>query len=184
MPFVPNAQPGSPLLPAGIIPGQDGIMPNGISVPTDFPYINITTSNNADPQYIFIDNRGGGGDPWNVIFDNSGQPVWYSKYPDERRDMKVQPNGVLTMLAHDEGGDHFNGFNTNYEKIAEYWTTNGYIGDEHELQVLADVEGPELAIALHGSSGGGAFHQRLRQLLRAAQIELAGGEQWQALHAI
>ena len=101
-------------------------MPNGVSVPTDFPYINITTSNNPDPEYIFIDNRGGNGDPWNVIFDNSGQPVWYSKYPDERRDMKVQHNGVMTMLARDEGGNHFNGFNTNYQKIAEYWTTNGY----------------------------------------------------------
>ena len=77
-------------------------MPNGVSVPTDFPYINITTSNNPDPEYIFIDNRGGNGDPWNVIFDNSGQPVWYSKYPDERRDMKVQHNGVMTMLARDE----------------------------------------------------------------------------------
>jgi len=122
----------------GVVPGQDGIMPNGVSVPTDFPFINITTSNNPDPEYIFIDNRGGGGDPWNVIFDNSGQPVWYSKYPDERRDMKVQHNGVMTMLARDEGGDHFNGFNTNYQQIVQYWTTNGYSGDEHELQVLAD----------------------------------------------
>jgi hypothetical protein len=124
--------------PSGTVPGQDGIMPNGVSVPTDFPYLNITTSNNPDPEYIFIDNRGGNGDPWNVIFDNSGQPVWYSKYPDERRDMKVQHNGVMTMLARDQGGDHFNGFNTNYQQIVQYWTTNGYSGDEHELQVLAD----------------------------------------------
>ena len=124
--------------PAGVTPGQDGIMPNGVSVPTDFPYLNITTSNNPDPEFIFIDNRGGNGDPWNVIFDNSGQPVWYAKYPDERRDMVVQHNGVLTMLARDEGGDHYNGFNTNYQQIVQYWTTNGYSGDEHELQVLAD----------------------------------------------
>ncbi len=132
----PAAQPLA--IPSGVVPGQDGIMPNGVSVPTDFPYINITTSNNPDSEYIFIDNRGGNGDPWNVIFDNSGQPVWYSKYPDERRDMKVQHNGVMTMLARDEGGNHFNGYNTNYQKIAEYWTANGYSGDEHELQVLAD----------------------------------------------
>ena len=128
----------SPATSLGVVPGQDGIMPNGVSVPTDFPYINITTSNNPDSEYIFIDNRGGNGDPWNVIFDNSGQPVWYSKYPDERRDMKVQHNGVMTMLARDQGGNHFNGFNTNYQKIAEYWTANGYSGDEHELMVLAD----------------------------------------------
>ncbi len=52
--------------------------------------------------------------------------------------MKVQHNGVMTMLARDQGGNHFNGFNTNYQQIAQYWTTNGYSGDEHELQVLAD----------------------------------------------
>ncbi len=129
---------GTSLNMLGVTPGQDGIMPNGVSVPTDFPYINITTSNNPDPEYIFIDNRGGNGDPWNVIFDNSGQPVWYSKYPDERRDMKVQHNGVLTMLARDQGGNHYNGFNTNYQQIVQYWPTNGYSGDEHELQVLGD----------------------------------------------
>jgi len=87
-------------------------MPNGVSIPSDFPRINITTSTtNADPDPIFIDNRGGGGRPYNVIFDNSGSPIWYSREPDERRDMKVQHNGVMTMLARD-GGNHFNGFNT------------------------------------------------------------------------
>src|SRR5262249_42576696 len=74
-------------------------MPNGVSVPSDFPRINITTSVNPDSEFIFIDNRGGNGHPYNVIFDNTGSPIWYSRYPDERRDMKVQPNGLLTMLA-------------------------------------------------------------------------------------
>ncbi len=118
--------------------GVAGIMPNGVSVPSDFPQINITTNSNPDPDPIFIDNRGGGGNPYNVIFDNNGSPIWYMKMPDERRDMKVQHNGVMTMLARDEGGDHFNGFNTNYQQITNYWPTNGYSGDEHELQVLAD----------------------------------------------
>ena len=60
--------------------GVAGIMPNGVSVPSDFPWINITTNNNPDPDPIFIDNRGGGGDPFNVIFDNCGSPLWYAQY--------------------------------------------------------------------------------------------------------
>lgn len=117
--------------------GVAGLMPNGVSVPSDFPWITITVSNNPDPNPIFIDNRGGGGDPFNVIFDNSGSPIWYMRMPDERRDMKVQPNGVLTMLARD-GSTHFNGYDTHYRLITNYWAVNGYGVDEHELQVLAD----------------------------------------------
>ena len=113
------------------------ILPKGVSVPTGFPLITITTNNNPDPEYIFIDNRGGNGTPYNVIFDNSGSPVWYQLMPDERRDMKVQHNGLLTMLAR-TGGYRFVGLNTNYVEVVSYWAANGYGVDEHELQVLAD----------------------------------------------
>ncbi len=126
--------------------GTAGIMPNGVSVPSDFPWIKITTNNNPDPDPIFIDNRGGGGDPFNVIFDNSGSPIWYMRMPDERRDMKVQHNGVMTMLARDNGGNHYNGFDTHYRLITNYWAANGYGVDEHELQVLPD--GTYLLVAL------------------------------------
>jgi hypothetical protein len=125
--------------------GVAGIMSNGVSVPSDFPWIAITTNNNPDPDPIFIDNRGGGGNPCNVIFDNNGCPIWYQRMPDERRDMKVQHNGVLTMLARD-GGNHYNGFNIHYQQITNYWAANGYGVDEHELQVLAD--GTYLLVAL------------------------------------
>jgi hypothetical protein len=118
-------------------PGQPGIMPNGVSVPSDFPHINITVNSNPDPGYIFIDNRGGGGKPYNIIFDNTGSPIWYQKMPDERRDMKVQRNGILTMFAR-TGGDRFVGLNTNYVEVASYWALNGHSTDEHELVVQPD----------------------------------------------
>jgi len=127
----------SPLLSSLASPGKAGLMSNGVSVPSDFPFINITTNNHPDPEFIFLDNRGGGGKNYNVIFDNTGSPVWYMKMPDERRDMKVQHNGVLTMLAR-TGGYRYVGLNTNYVQIADYWAANGYSTDEHELQVLAD----------------------------------------------
>ncbi len=130
-------------------PGYAAVMPNGVSVPSDFPQINITVNNNPDPEYIFIDTRGGGGKPYNVIFDNSGSPIWYQLMPDERRDMKVQHNGLLTMLAR-TGGYRFVGLNTNYNEIASYWAVNGYSTDEHELQVLAD--GRYLLIGLRNNT--------------------------------
>ena len=132
-----NDASGGRLEPLMATLGYPVIMPNGVSVPTGFPQINITSNNNPDPEYIFIDNRGGNGKPYNVIFDNSGSPVWYQLMPDERRDMKVQPNGMLTMLARDKG-TYFYGLNTNYQKMVEYWAVNGYGVDEHELLVLAD----------------------------------------------
>ena len=47
------------------------------------------------------------------------------------------PHAGLTKLARDNG-NHFNGFNTHYQLITNYWAVNGYSVDEHELQVLAD----------------------------------------------
>jgi len=113
------------------------IMPNGVSVPSNFPLIDITINDNPDPGYIFLDNRTSGSNSYNVIFDNTGSPIWYLQTDDERRDMKVQPNGVLTMLAR-IGGYRFVGLDTNYREIASYRAVNGYSTDEHELVVLED----------------------------------------------
>ena len=124
--------------PAWVQPrGLTGIMANGVSVPSDFPRINITVNNNPDPDPIFLDNRGGGGHAYNVIFDNGGSPIWYARMPEERRDMKVQRNGMLTMLARD-GGLHFNGLDNHYRLVTNYWAVNGYSTDDHELQVMPD----------------------------------------------
>ena len=111
------------------------IMPNGVSVPSNFPHINITINDNPDPEYIFIDNRSGGSISYNVIFDNNGCPVWYWQTDDERRDMKVQKNGVLTMVARN-GYMRFIGLDEHYKQIATYQAVNGPSTDEHELVVL------------------------------------------------
>jgi hypothetical protein len=120
---------------------QAMIMDNGISVPSDFPHIKITINSNPDTDYIFIDNRGGGGKPYNVIFNNSGAPIWYSRETDERRDFKVQPNGWATMMIRDGYGGSGWGYialDTNYEYVKTFRATNGYSTDEHELKVLPD----------------------------------------------
>ncbi|MDR3457392.1 MAG: aryl-sulfate sulfotransferase [Verrucomicrobiae bacterium] len=136
-------------VPTTALAGKAVILPNAVSVPSDFPQINITVNNHPDPDPIFIDNRAGGGKPYNVIFDNQGQPIWYMRTPDERRDMQVQRNGVLTMLDH-TGGVHFDGLDQHYRQFTNYVATNGYSVDEHELQVLP--EGTYFLIALRNET--------------------------------
>lgn len=113
------------------------LMANGVAVPSGFPLINITINDNPDPEYIFIDNRTSGSSSYNVIFDNNGCPVWYWQTNDERRDMKVQKNGMLTMLARD-GYMRFIGLDKHYNEVKTYQAVNGCSTDEHELFVRPD----------------------------------------------
>jgi len=132
------------------------VMPNGVSVPSDFPHVEITVNDNPCTDYIFIDNRGGGpGRPYNVIFDNTGSPVWYMHTGGERRDFKVQPNGWITMMIRGADGyghgEGFIAFDENFNFIKEFYAVRGnspyrVSTDEHELQVLED--GGYLLIAL------------------------------------
>ncbi|MBN2000990.1 aryl-sulfate sulfotransferase, partial [candidate division KSB1 bacterium] len=110
------------------------IMPNGVSVPSDFPYMEVTVHKNPHSDYIFLNNWSDL-QPFNIIFDTEGNPVWYNRFSDRRRDFKVQKNGIITMLKRD-GGERFVGFNNNFEEIATFTAKNGYSTDEHELQVL------------------------------------------------
>ena len=126
---------------------QPVIMENGVSVPSSFPFINVTINNNPSEDYIFINN-------WvppnyNIIFDNSGSPVWYLHTADwdRRRDFKVQENGMITMMIRggygrpnydSESNWGFIGFDQNFTIIDTFRATNGYYTDEHELLVLPD----------------------------------------------
>ncbi len=126
---------------------QPVIMENGVSVPSSFPFINVTTNNNPYEDYIFINNWGPPN--YNIIFDNSGLPVWYLHTPnwDRRRDFKVQEIGMITMLVrggygrpnYDSVGNWgFIGCDKNFTVIDTFRATNGYNTDEHELLVLPD----------------------------------------------
>ncbi|MBN2590715.1 MAG: aryl-sulfate sulfotransferase [Sedimentisphaerales bacterium] len=112
------------------------VMANGVSVPSNFPHINISVNDNPDEGYIFLDNRTSGSNSYNVIFDNYGSPIWYWQTSDERRDMKVQPNGMLTMLQRSPMS--FIGLDKNYRQVKTFSAVNGTSTDEHELFVRED----------------------------------------------
>lgn len=114
------------------------IMPNGVSVPGDFPHINVTINKRTADGYIFINNWRDD-DPYNIIFQNDGSPVWYQRFPygDRRRDFKIQKNNTISMLTR-YGGERHVGYDINFNYLGEYVPVDGYSTDEHELQVLED----------------------------------------------
>ena len=138
----PNPKPAEGTDFAGSLrTAQARIMPNGVSVPSDFPHVEVTYSDNPSPGFIFMDNRGGRGRPYNIIFDNAGSPVWWLRTNDERRDFKAQPNGWMTMMIRDGFGGSGWGFialDNHYEVVKTFRASNGYTSDEHELRVLED----------------------------------------------
>ena len=116
--------------------GKAKVLANGVSIPSDFPRVRITIRNNPDTGYIFLNNWGG--QPYNMILDNFGEPIWYLRTPDRRRDFKVQDNGELSMLVR-EGYPQGQGFITlddTYTENGYYHAVNGYATDEHEVQLL------------------------------------------------
>ncbi len=117
--------------------GQARIMPNGVSVPSDFPHIDVSVNKAPGEGYIFLNNRGRG-TPYNIIFDNDGSPVWYLRTTDRRRDFKVQRNGTITMLAR-HGGHRFLNFDQDFNFLAEYRAVDGYSTDEHECIILENA---------------------------------------------
>jgi hypothetical protein len=115
--------------------GLDPIIRNGISIPSDFPWVNISINENPDTGYIFLNNWGG--PPYNMILNNDGNPIWYWKTEDRQRDFKVQPDGRLTMRVRSGygGGGHI-ALDSSYAIVDTFFAPPGYVVDEHELQVF------------------------------------------------
>ncbi len=112
------------------------IMPNGVSVPSDFPHIEVTTQKETAEGYLFL-NHWREQNPYNIIFNNDGSPVWYARQQngDRRWNFKVQENGLITMLQR-AGGLKYKSYNENFNPVDEYAASAGYLTDEHEFILL------------------------------------------------
>jgi len=110
------------------------VMPNGVSVPSDFPKVLITVNTNPSPGYLFLENGLDGVPPYTMMLDNNGLPVWYRQ--GRMYDFKIQKNGMITWTLADDTG--FCAFDQNFTYLKTYLTTNGYLTDSHELKILAD----------------------------------------------
>lgn len=119
-----------------VTPGKACIMPNGVSVPGDFPHISVTTHKETAGGYLFVhcirEIK-----PYNIIFSNDGSPVWYERWGDGELycDFTVQRNGIITMTTSKNGGRYV-GYDQNFNEIGTFKPAAGYSHDGHELQVL------------------------------------------------
>ncbi len=114
---------------------QAVLMPNGVSVPSDFPKVVITANTNPSPGFLFLENGlDNKAAPYTMMLDNTGSPVWYRR--GRMYDFKIQRNGIITWCLSDDTG--FPAFDQNFNYLKTYLTTNGYSTDGHELKVLED----------------------------------------------
>ncbi|MCK5573941.1 MAG: aryl-sulfate sulfotransferase [Bacteroidetes bacterium] len=111
----------------------DGRTP-GISVPSDFPFVNVTVQDSPAEGKLFLTNLGGG-NPYLLILENDGTPVFFRRTPGYARDFKVQPTGLLTY--HLAGiSNAFYVMDSSYAVVDSFRCGNGYETDEHELLML------------------------------------------------
>ena len=109
--------------------GEAMIMSNSVSVPSDFPHVNVMVNDNPDSGYIFIDNSSNV--QYAMILANDGSPVWY-KRGSVARDFKVQKNGTISYTT----GGSFSVFDQDLNELRSCRAVNGYSTDNHELQIL------------------------------------------------
>ena len=128
----------------------DPVVINGVSVPADFPMVDITVNDNPDSGYIFLNTSWNSTVHYSMILDNTGTPLYYRRTPDNQQDFKVQPDGRLTML-NDPGffDRQFIAMDSTYTVVDYFIAPPGYYVDEHELQVLTN--GHYLLIAKNDS---------------------------------
>lgn len=116
----------------------ENVVPLADSLPPDFPRITVTVNSNPSPGRFFLSNFKmlGSYAPYLIILNNDGSPFFYRKMLNNCYDFKVQPNGKLTYA--DYNRHKFYMLDTNYALIDSFACVNGYITDEHDLQILPD----------------------------------------------
>ncbi|NQT26978.1 PKD domain-containing protein [candidate division KSB1 bacterium] len=116
--------------------GPDPVVINGISFPSDFPYVDVLHNEDPDSGYVFISKLDEG--PYNMIVDNEGNPIWYQRIDGmSTLDFKVQPDGRITMARPDvlAPGSHL-ALDTTYTAVDTFYMVPGLGVDTHDLQVL------------------------------------------------
>ncbi len=174
IPIPSNVSAHEPTIQAG--PGEPTIMANGVSVPSTFPWLEVTINNNPSPGYIFLERMSS--PQYAMIVDSNGDPVWYQQ--SRARDLKVQHDGSITHLSNNAIYSYdleFHGYDENFNRTKTYRPVNGYFTDDHELQVLADggyliIGGGFMSVDMsHYASGGNPNASVLENVLQEFTAE-------------
>jgi hypothetical protein len=127
-----------PLQKGGFITNEEGvILLNGVSVPSDFPFIDVFINDQPAPGAIFCNNWNWNGKMmYSLILDNSGAPLWYWRHNEDRRDLRVQ-QGLLTMRVRGGyGGGGYIALDRTYSVVDTFFAPPGYQMNDHDFQLL------------------------------------------------
>ncbi|MDT8393251.1 MAG: aryl-sulfate sulfotransferase [Bacteroidales bacterium] len=115
---------------------------NSQDYPERFPIPHIGEFNNPSPGYIFCGPRPMGAapyDPYLVIMDNYGTPVFYRNWPRRTNDFKMVVNNQLAFCDFDNANPSINKYiilNSHFEITDTLVMGNGYDLDQHDLLLL------------------------------------------------
>jgi len=114
-----------------------------VSLPSDFPSVEVYINNNPSPGYIFLSNIPMPYPVYLQIIDNSGDPVYYKKMPQWSFDFKKQPNGLLTYNSFPQpqpGVVHatYYAMNNVYAVVDSFKCGNGYYAFAADMQLSLD----------------------------------------------
>jgi len=118
---------------------QPKIMSNGVSVPANFPHVTVSSNGDHSNDYVFAANWSAPN--YSIIFNTSGEPVWYMKTAGNQEDFKVQANGWITMLIRkgfDGLGMGHVAYTKDFEFIKLIRASNGYTTNMHDFYMLPD----------------------------------------------
>lgn len=117
------------------------IMEKGLdnSYPEGFPVPKVTEFNNPSQGYVFSGPRPMGQapyDPYLIIMDNYGTPVFYRNWPRRTNDFKTLVNNQLTFCDFDNSNPVINKYlvlNSHFEITDTLTMGNGYVLDQHDI---------------------------------------------------
>jgi hypothetical protein len=109
--------------------------------PEGFPIPTIAEFDDPAPGYIFLGPRPLGSgvdlyDPYLVVLDNYGIPVFYRQWPRRTNDFKVVVNDQLTFCDFDNQNPTINKYlilNKKFEIMDTLLMGNGYVIDQHDM---------------------------------------------------
>lgn len=110
-------------------------------LPDRFPEVNVMVYNDPCNGYIFAAPMGewgpySGTDPYLVIYDNHGLPVFYQEQAIRAFDFKLHSNGILSYFGGTLGYGH-HGLNDKFEHIRNYYPVD-VVDDSHEFLMYPD----------------------------------------------
>lgn len=99
------------------------------------PPLTVTVNNNPTPGRIYLNNfRTVTYPPHMIIANNDGTPYYTREVAQNTPDFKKSPRGTLTYFSLQK--QKFYEEDVNYNKIDSFYCGNGYVTDNHDLQIL------------------------------------------------